>query len=156
MAVGSAICSIPAWLLVIGVLGRLYDSLGPDGLPPRGFFIGLFELLVLGTGGFVGLAAVYLGMESLQGIRRDAGKLYGVRLAVVGLLGVPTGLLIKFLPPLFASVARSLGWQPSAGQGEFFTGAVLVGILLLTAWAAWALRRWARSGASAARRPRMA
>lgn len=37
MAIGSALCAIPSWLLVLGALGQLHDSLGADGLPPPGF-----------------------------------------------------------------------------------------------------------------------
>ena len=146
LAVGSAVCSIPSWLLVISSLSKLYDSLGPDGLPPKNFTLGLFELLVLGTGGFVGLAALFLGKEALRQIRSGAGGLLGARLAVIGVIGIPTGLLVKFLPFLLAAGSRSFGWQPSSEQGELFVGAVLVGILLLAAWAAQALRRWAKCG----------
>ncbi len=149
MAVASAICSIPSWLLVIGLLTGLYDSLGPDGLPPRGWSVSLFELLVLGTGGFVGLAALWLGREAVREIRGSVGRIVGGRLAATGLLGIPTGLLVKILPALLASIARSMGWNPSAEQGQLFTGAVLVGILLLVAWAARAVHRWAQGGAGA-------
>lgn len=151
LAVGSAICSIPAWVLVLGLLTKLYDSLKSDGLPPSDFTIGIFELLVLGTGGFVGLAALFLGRDALREIRSSTGKRRGARLAAIGLLGIPVGLLIKFLPPLLGSLTRSLGWQPSARQGELCTAAVLVGILLLAARAAWGLRRWAKGGAAAFR-----
>ena len=143
-AMASALCSIPSWLIVIGLLTNLYDSLGPDGLPPRGFFLAWFELLVLGTGGFAGLAALFLGAEALREIRHSNGAIRGVRLAVTGLLGIPTGMSIKFVPLLAAALARAFGWQPSEIAGQVFMGCVLIGILMLAALAAAALRRWAR------------
>ncbi|MBE7502511.1 MAG: serine/threonine protein kinase [Verrucomicrobiales bacterium] len=151
MAAASAAGSIPAWVFVIGLLDRLYDSLGPDGLPPRGFSLPMFELVMLGTGGFVGLAALWLGRAALCAIRASQGRLRGARLAATGLLAIPVGLMVKFLPPWFAFLARSVGWQPSSAQGEFFTATVLVGILLLTAWAGWRLRQWARQGGARVR-----
>ena len=149
MAVGSAICSLPSWLLVVSLLISLFNSLGPDGLPPKDFTLGLFEMVALGTGGFVGLAALFLGKEALREIRLGAGRMRGARLAVIGVLGIPVGLLVKILPSVLASASRSLGWQPAAAQGEFFIGAVLVGIFLLAAWVALALHRWTRLGANA-------
>ncbi|HOW65379.1 MAG TPA: serine/threonine-protein kinase [Verrucomicrobiota bacterium] len=143
-AVASAVCSIPSWLIVIGLLTKLHDSLGPDGLPPRGFNIGLYELLVLGTGGWVGLGAMALGSQALSEIRASTGRLRGARLAVAGLLGIPTGLVLKFLPPMMASLVHGYGWQPSVRQGEIFTGAVLLGIFTLVVWVAWVLWRWAK------------
>jgi hypothetical protein len=67
---------------------------------------------------------------------------------VTGLLGIPTGLLIKFVPLVAAALVRAMGWQPSEIEGQIFTGCVLIGILLLTALAAWRLRRSVRRAAS--------
>jgi hypothetical protein len=128
---------------VVGLLTNLHESLGPDGLPPSSFQIASFELLVLGTGGFVGLAALFLGREALREIHQGASRIRGARLAVTGLLGIPVGLSVKFAPWFCASAVRWFGWLPSSGAGEIFTGAVIISIFLLSAWTAWALRRWA-------------
>jgi predicted Ser/Thr protein kinase len=140
MALASAVCS----MFLIGLLGRLSGSLGPDGLPPREFNLPTFELAMLGTGGFLGLGALWFGTAALRAIRASRGRLRGARLAATGLLAIPAGLMVKFLPPWFAFMARAVGWQPSSAQGEFFTASVLVGVLLLSAWGARRLRQWVR------------
>jgi len=145
-AVASAVCALPSWLIVVGLLTGLHDSLGPDGLPPTGFHIATFELLTLATGGFVGLAALFLGADALREIRKSRGAIRGARLAAAGLLGIPTAMMIKVIPALAASLARSFGWNPSEMTGQVFVGSLLIVILLLTAFAAWRLRRWARFG----------
>ncbi|MBX3747082.1 MAG: serine/threonine protein kinase [Verrucomicrobiae bacterium] len=154
LAISSALCAIPSWLLVLGALGQLHDSLGADGLPPFGFPLSARELLVLGTGGFVGLLALFFGSAALREIRASQGTTLGARLAIIGLLGVPTGLLIRLLPPLLAWAARSFGWEPAPGQGEVFTGAVLIGCVAVVVMAAWTLRRWATGGRPDAATPR--
>jgi serine/threonine protein kinase len=146
LAISSALCAIPSWLLVLGALGQLHDSLGADGLPPVVFPLSAREILVLGTGGFVGLLALFLGSAALREIRASQVTTLGARLAVLGLLGVPTGLLIRLLPPLLAWAVRSFGWKPAPGQGEIFTGAVLIGCFVMAVVAAWTLRRWATGG----------
>jgi mannitol-specific phosphotransferase system IIBC component len=62
------------------------------------------------------------------------------------LVGIPTGWLLTFLPPMVAAMVRQTGWQPTESHGQMLTGAVLVTIFLLVAFAAWALRQWARHG----------
>jgi len=141
----SAFFSIPAWLIVLWILSSLYDSLGPDGLPPAGFTLSLPQLFLLLTGGGLGLAAMEMGWQALRSMHQSKGEIRGARLAVTGLLGVPAGLLVKFLPLLCAWAARSSGWRPTEGQGALFTGAILAGIFLLLALSAWRLRRWAQT-----------
>jgi serine/threonine protein kinase len=144
-AVASAVCSIPAWLMATALAANLF-TLGTDNLPEHGFTLGFMTLLVLATGGFVGLAGLALGVQALREVRASGGQLHGARLAVTAVLGIPAGLLIKFLPPSLGRAAWELGWRPSAEAATVFRGILLAGILLLLVGAAWALRQWARHG----------
>jgi len=140
-ALASALCSIPSWIIVMSLLNGLYASLGADGLPPNGFSLGVFEALMLATGGFVGLAALSLGLEALREIRRSGGAMWGTRLAAVGILGIPIGILMKALPPISAALARAFGWHPAESEGQLLIASVVIGVLLLAALAAWKIRR---------------
>jgi serine/threonine protein kinase len=140
-AVAALVCSLPAWWWVLGLMIRLHMSLGPDGLPPGGFLIGMMELVAV----CAGLLGVSLGAQALREIRRSAGRRRGARVAIAALLALPAGALIKFGPPLVTAIARSYDWRPTAGQGESLMGATLIGIFILLMWAAWRLRRWVRA-----------
>jgi hypothetical protein len=137
-AVFSALCSLPTWWIIVGSLFRLHASLGPDGLPPQVFLIGMFELITACTG----IIALSLGARALREIRVGAGQIRGARLAIIGFLALPAGCLVKLGPQLMASAARGFGWQPTAEQGSLFVGGTLIGIFILLVGAAWRLRRW--------------
>jgi hypothetical protein len=137
-AVFSALCSLPTWWIIMGLLFRLHASLGPDGLPPQVFLIGMGELVAACTG----VVALSLGARALRNIRISAGQVRGARLAIIGLLALPAGCLVKLGPQLMASAARGFGWQPTAEQGALFVGGTLIGIFILLVGAAWRLRQW--------------
>jgi serine/threonine protein kinase len=143
-AIVSALCSLPTWWIVMGLLVRLHATLGPDGLPPRVFLIGLWELTTACTG----VVAFSLGVRALRNIRVSAGEIRGATWAIIGLLALPAGCLVKLGPQLMASAARGVGWQPTAEQGALFVGATLIGILILLVGAAWRLRQWSQPAKS--------
>jgi hypothetical protein len=141
-AVAALGCSLLAWWWALGLMFRLQASLGPDGLPPGGFSIGMMEL-VAGCAGLLGLS---LGAQALREIRRSAGRRRGARVAIAALAALPAGALIKLGPPLVTAIARSYDWRPTATEGEMLMGATLIGIFILLTGVAWRLRRWVRPG----------
>ncbi|MCU0781993.1 MAG: hypothetical protein MUF04_12955, partial [Akkermansiaceae bacterium] len=152
-AVVSAVLAIPAWLqgavasaLVLSSLLRRNAGAAGGG----GF--GWAELGVLSIGGLFGLLGLVLGVVALGEIRRAQGRLRGIGLGLMGVLGAPFGMAVTMANGLLLGLGAA-GYLPAAlGRWLYPITPLFLGGLL--AIAVIGLKRWvepttaARAGVS--------
>ncbi len=118
------------WLVLFAIAATYLGTAGPPlsgGRGLKGEVLVSFVQLLLSLGLSGGFGATVLGWLAVSEIRRSAGRLRGLRLAVIDGLGVPLLALDFFL------------FRPGHGLGLTVTAGLLLGLALntLILWMVW-------------------